>query len=297
MHYIKCNHCGELIEVRSQYMTFCPQCEVKLNNSYAAWSAHEESIGHPGRSFNDYLSQVCVSSAAIEGTRDQRRIGKTIGHIRSARRWGVSLLIALAVVVVGLVGYKFISKWLKERSISAIMDSVWRINYYEDLGVTLKFPHNLSLAQAPQTSEPETTPGETAQQEPLPVQTDTTQVVLNSATRSWSEPRVLMVTATRIDYEPDFGVDRDVATRQILMSLLQDNELQAFEFFKNDYAIPGLDARMLSGSYLIGVDPFEFRALMVQRDSTVWYFMVAYPRARPEGLLVAERFFKGILIE
>ena len=36
---------------------------------------------------------------------------------------------------------------------------------------------------------------------------------------------------------------------------------------------------------------------MAQYGHTVWYFMVAYPRSKPEGLLVAERFFKGILID
>ena len=68
-------------------------------------------------------------------------------------------------------------------------------------------------------------------------------------------------------------------------------------FFRNDYSIPNIEARSLSGSYLLGVEAFEFRALMAQYGHTVWYFMVAYPRSKPEGLLVAERFFKGILID
>ena len=103
--------------------------------------------------------------------------------------------------------------------------------------------------------------------------------------------------ASRIDYQPDFGVNRDIATRQILLSMLHENGLQGFEFFRNDYSIPNIEARSLSGSYLLGVEAFEFRALMAQYGHTVWYFMVAYPRSKPEGLLVAERFFKGILID
>ena len=79
--------------------------------------------------------------------------------------------------------------------------------------------------------------------------------------------------------------------------MLHENGLQGFDFYRNDYSIPNIDARSLSGSYLLGVEAFEFRALMAQYGHTVWYFMVAYPRSKPEGLLVAERFFKGILID
>lgn len=280
-YFIKCNHCGELTEVHSQYMTFCPHCQAKMDNSFALWSAREAAAGREC-SFADYLSQVCVSGAAIEGVREQRRIGRLMGRGRSARRWVLSLVVAIVVVALGVLGYIAISRYMSARSIKAIMEQTWRINYYKDMGVTLKFPYNLTLTPVIESDS---------------AASDSVQVVLSSVTRSWSEPKVLMVNAMRIDYEPDFGVNRDVATRQILMSMLQNNELQAFEFFQNDYSMPGLEARMLSGSYLIGIDPFEFRALMVQRESTVWYFMVAYPRADPEGLLVADRLFKGILIE
>ena len=84
---------------------------------------------------------------------------------------------------------------------------------------------------------------------------------------------------------------------QILLDMLQENGLQGFEFYRNDYSVPNVRARSLSGSYLLGVEAFEFRALMAQYGHTVWYFMVAYPRSKPEGLLVAERFFQGILID
>lgn len=276
-YFIKCNHCGELTEVHSQYMTFCPHCQAKMDNSFALWSAREAAAGRES-SFADYLSQVCVSGAAIEGVREQRRIGRLMGRGRSARRWGLSLVVAVVVVALGVLGYITISRYMSGRSIKAIMEQTWRINYYKDMGVTLKFPYNLTLSPVIETDS---------------VASDSMQVVLSSVTRSWSEPKVLMVNAMRIDYEPDFGVNRDVATRQILMSMLQNNELKAFEFFQNDYSMPGLEARMLSGSYLIGIDPFEFRALMVQRESTVWYFMVALSAGRPRGAVGGRQTLQG----
>lgn len=288
MYYIKCNHCEALVEVKSQYMTFCPQCKHKMDNSFANWK-----LRNPQGDYKEYLGQVCVSGSAVEGVRSQRQIGRLIGRGRAAKRMVVALGVALGLTAVVIAGYVWISRATRGASITAIMDRTWKINYYEDLGVTLKFPHNMTVDGGDSSAYSPTAASAMIDSVAM---VDTTQVILSTVSRRWSSPGVIGVTATRIDYEPDFGVDREVATRQILMSMLQENDLKGFEFFRNDYSIPNIEGRSLAGSYLLGVEAFEFRALMAQHNNTVWYFMVAYPRSTPEGGLVAERFFKGILI-
>lgn len=286
MHYIQCSQCGKLVEIKSQYMVFCPECKRKMSNSYPEWSKH-----HPGKDFAAYLSEVAVSETALEGVREQRRIGRAIVRGRAARRALVALGIAIVVTVLGIGGYWGWQRYNRSASIKALLNKAWQVSYYDDLGATLKFPFPLEKESAFTV--------DTLQRENDRLTGDSLQrqVVLGAVSRRWAEPGTVSVTASRIDYEPDFGVDRDMATRQILQTMLQENGLQGFEFFRNDYSIPNIEARSLSGSYLLGVEAFEFRALMAQYGHTVWYFMVAYPRSKPEGLLVAERFFKGILID
>lgn len=286
MYHIKCNHCGKLVEVKSEYMIFCPACKHKMDNSYVAWKT-----SHPGKSYADYLSEMCVSDTALEGVKEQRRIGRLIGRGRAAKRAGIALGIAVVVTLLGIGGYWAWNRYNRSASITALLNKAWQISYYEDLGATLKFPFPLQNEAA--------FSADSLQSETDSITADTMQkqVILSAASRRWSEPGVLNVTASRIDYQADFGVDREIATRQILMNMLHENSLQGFEFFRNDYSIPNVDARSLSGSYLLGVEAFEFRALMAQYGHTVWYFMVAYPQSKPEGLLVAERFFNGILID
>lgn len=286
MHYIECHHCGRLVEIKSQYMVFCPACKRKMDNSFAEWSKR-----NPGRGYEEYLGELAVSDTALEGVREQRKIGRAIMRGKAARRALLALGIALLVTVVGIGGYWAWNRYNRSASMGALLHKVWQISYYEDLGATLKFPFPLEKEAA--------FSADSLQRENDRITADTVQrqVVLNAVSRQWSEPGVVSVTASRIDYQPDFGVDRDIATRQILLNMLQENNLQGFEFFRNDYSIPNVEARSLSGSYLLGVEAFEFRALMAQYGHTVWYFMVAYPRSKPEGLLVAERFFKGILID
>lgn len=285
-HYIPCNHCGRLVEIKSQYMVFCPACRRKLDNSFAEWSKR-----HPEGGFATYLDECAVSGTALEGVRDQRRIGRAIGRGRIARRGLIALGIAVAATVFGLAGYWAWNRYSRSGAIEALLNRAWPVAYYEDLGVTLKFPFPLETEAAFSADSLQ------RENDRLTADSLQRQVVLGAVSRRWAEPGTVNVTASRIDYQPDFGVDREIATRQILQSMLQENGLQGFEFFRNDYSIPNIQARSLSGSYLLGPEAFEFRALMAQYGHTVWYFMVAYPRSKPEGLLVAERFFRGILID
>lgn len=277
MHHIKCSKCGQLIPVKSEFMVLCPHCNKKLDNSFREWS-----VKKPNATFAQYLSQVCVSNAAISGLNDQRRITRKIGIFRNFKHLAIAILIAVVTVIVSVWGFYLYSESQKGASINAIIEDSWKINYYEDLGVTLKFPFVLASQHVTVDSI---------------VVADSTQTILSHASRSWSRPAVTVVSAVRVEFAPALGVNREMATQQILQSIVQDNGMQAFEFVPSDYSMgQGVKARMFSGSYLIGVEPYQFRAIMVVKGDLVWYFMVAYPRSMPEGTLLAEKFFKGILL-
>lgn len=286
MPRIKCDRCGELVEIGSAYMVFCPACRRKMGNSYPEWSKR-----HPEAGYEVYLSEMAVSDTAIEGAREQRRIGRAIVRGRALRRAAWAVGAAVVLTALGCVGYWAWNRYGRSASIDALLKRAWPVAYYDDLGATLKFPFALEPAAEFSADSLQ------RQNDRLTADTVQRQVVIGAVSRSWAEPGVVRVTASRIDYRPDFGVDRDIATRQILLDMLQENGLQGFEYYRNDYSVPNVRARSLSGSYLLGVEAFEFRALMAQYGHTVWYFMVAYPRSKPEGLLVAERFFRGILID
>lgn len=277
VHYIKCSKCSELITVKSEFMVLCPHCNKKLDNSFREW-AHKK----PNATYEQYLSEVCISSSAIGGLDEQRRITKKIGISRNFKRLSLALAIAVAVVALSVCGIYLYKDSQKGASINAIMDDNWKINYYEDLGVTVKFPFVLESQGTVVDSV---------------VVADSTQTIIGSVSRSWSRKDVTAVSATRVNFAPAYGVNREAATQQILQSIVQDNNMQAFEFVPSDYSMgQGGTARMFSGSYLIGIEPYEFRAIMIVRGDSVWYFMVAYLRSMPEGTLLAEKFFKGILL-
>ncbi|CDN31419.1 hypothetical protein BN938_1331 [Mucinivorans hirudinis] len=258
-------------------MVLCPKCNKKLDSSYREWSAK-----NPGRSFRDYLSDYCISELAIAGVGEQQRITRRVGLLKNFRWLALSLVVALVTVVAVVWGFILYKDSQKGASINAILTDNWQLRYYGDLGVTLKFPFELNqprqLADSVQIE-------------------DSTQVITSFTTRKWKRAGVALVTASRIEYKPDFGVNRELATSQILPMLIAENAMQGFETTPSDYSMgKGLKARMFTGSYLIKSEAYSFRALMVIRGDTVWYFMINYLRAMPEGSLLAEKFFRTILL-
>ncbi|BAX80635.1 hypothetical protein [Labilibaculum antarcticum] len=61
MYFLKCNECGHLNEVKTEYLTFCSGCKKKLDNSFTNWK-----INNQEGSFEDYKRLICISEQDVE---------------------------------------------------------------------------------------------------------------------------------------------------------------------------------------------------------------------------------------
>lgn len=273
-YYIKCSNCGELVELKSEYMVLCSKCNHKLDNSFSVWKSK-----NPQGGFDKYLDEVCVNELAITGVNQQRRITKKIKRGNIVKRLTIAGIVA--VVLFLLIGSGL---WLmrdyKSSSIDEILRSGWRLNYYDDLKSSVQFPEVLALVV-----------------DTTFVEIDTSTMVEKLVARQWVKPQVCNITAMRMEYQDDAGIDREKATSQILQSLIADNQMQAFQYIPSDYNLGQSKARMMTGSYLTGTQLNEFRAVMVIKREELWYFMVAYPAENPEGTILADKFFKTIQLQ
>lgn len=273
-YYIKCSNCSQLVELKSEYMVLCPSCGHKLSNSFSVWRAE-----NPDGDFKRYISEVCVSSAAVSGLSDQKRITRSIKRRKVIKR--LSILGGSAVVLfVIIASVMWFTRSMNDSSIDKIINSGWKLNYYEDLRATVQFPFVLEATVDTTFTVP-----------------DTTTMVKRVVARQWSKPMVCNITAMRMEYEGDATANRETATSQILQSLVSDNQMQAFQFIPSDYMLGDTKARMLAGSYLIETTLYEFRAVMIIKWEELWYFMVAYPASNPEGTMLAEKFFRTIQLQ
>lgn len=267
-YLIKCPKCGQMVET-SEYTMLCQSCGKKLENSFRECQKRD-----PELTYRDYLDRYCVNELAVGGMSEQRRISRNAKLRKGASRTAVTVLLVIVASVAVLAGIWILSPLFTGHSIKRIVDETWRNEYYEDLSCNIKFSHTLSLQ-----------PAEIA---------DSTLGIREYVSRSWKEDGVCLVNALKIDYMADSSANIDRATETILQSMVQSNGMQGFSYVPGDYRLQGSSARMFSGSYLVSVDMFEFRAVMVVRENIVWYFMVAYPSSLPEGTILADKLFDGI---
>ena len=189
-----------------------------------------------------------------------------------------SLVVAIIIAGVAMFGYRAVSE-TDSYVVESTLSAKWKMNYYEDLGVTINFPHIL-----------------TAQIDTTFAKVDTSTNIKHIVARGWTKEKVCSVTAIKVDYENSTDDERQRSTQVILGMLVNDNQMQALQYTPSDYMLGTAKARMLSGSYLIETRMHEFRAVMVTNGQRVWYFMVAYLEVTPEGTLLAEKLFKSIQI-
>ncbi len=272
-HYIKCDNCSNLVELHSQYMIFCPSCGAKMGNSFSAWKT-----ANPDGSFEQYLTQFAVSGAAVEGRTEQRKISRSIKRRRTGKRLSIAVSIALVTFLLASVGF-WLMRDIRKSSIDDILGSTWKLNYYEDLGTTIQFPHTLELISDTLIAQPDTIVG-----------------ARHIVARSWKQDEVCNVTVMRVEFSDSLDVDREKATSVILQGIVGENSMEAFQYIPSDYELGTSKARMFSGSYLIATLLHEFRAVLILRNDELWYFMVAYPTSTPEGTILADKFFKTIQV-
>lgn len=92
MTYLKCNHCGHLNQVKTEYQTFCDSCHKKLGDNYPDWKKQ-----HPGNSFDEFKRLFCVSEYdVLYAATPEKKKSKT----------GLNYLIAFVVfaIILGIFG-------------------------------------------------------------------------------------------------------------------------------------------------------------------------------------------------
>src|SRR6185295_6767562 len=63
MYYLKCENCGFLNPLLTEYLVFCTSCQKKLVNNFHDWQK-----SNPDKTFDDFKNLVAVSETAAAAT-------------------------------------------------------------------------------------------------------------------------------------------------------------------------------------------------------------------------------------
>jgi hypothetical protein len=120
MHFLKCNSCGHLNEVKSEYLIFCSDCNKKLENNFSDWQKR-----NPEKSLDDFKQLICVSSEEIEKSNQKTKPSKIKG-LKYLIGFAVAFAIFYAIGQFG--GEKIVGIFKKPAFNKAMMETASEIN-------------------------------------------------------------------------------------------------------------------------------------------------------------------------
>ncbi|MCF8298384.1 MAG: hypothetical protein K9J13_12630 [Saprospiraceae bacterium] len=132
MHYLKCKNCQHLNEVKTEYLTFCSNCNKKLDNNFSVWKK-----SNPDKSLEDFKQLICISEEEIQRLNSQITPKKP----RKLKYW-----IAFAFVFAFFYGIAYffgetVIRYLKsEKTSKEVLDKKWTREAYGNFGLTVETP-------------------------------------------------------------------------------------------------------------------------------------------------------------
>ncbi|HEX2933797.1 MAG TPA: hypothetical protein VHO72_00445 [Bacteroidales bacterium] len=105
MHFLKCNKCGHLNEVKSQYLIFCSKCNKKLDNNFSDWQRR-----NPEKSLEDFKQLICVSANEIQKSNEK---AKPVKQMKLKYWIGFAVAFAIFYAIGHFAGEKIISIFKK----------------------------------------------------------------------------------------------------------------------------------------------------------------------------------------
>lgn len=151
MAKLKCNHCGHLNLVKSEFMTFCDSCGKKLNNNFQEWKKF-----NAGKSFSDYKIEINTPEEIVPKVKKNKLPGKNnivliIGIV-------VGCLLLGEAYYLGYTGLQQFNQVIEKRSeiVSQGEAINWRLMEDKTGNFQIRFPGNAQKDIQPQEMQGET---------------------------------------------------------------------------------------------------------------------------------------------
>jgi hypothetical protein len=270
MYYLKCNNCGHLNEVKSEYLIFCTQCDKKLENNFTDWlKRNQEST------FEDFKKLICVSEQDI-----RQSVAEPKPKSRKLKYW-IGFAVTFAIFyAIGQFGGESIVKLIKSgKTAKEVLGQKWIKETYGDFGLTVETPIKLIKGD-------------------LPVPENVRQVIDKMDVYEYKSVKGFKILINSIKYNPSIGVANleGAATGSInemkLHKGVTDFSYSEEVIFKNE--IPGF---IQTGSYkLDGVD-VAFINTGFSKGLIFWWVQVAYLMDDEVGRTAAKRVIESIEIK
>jgi hypothetical protein len=118
MHYLKCTNCGHFNELKTEYLTFCKQCNKVLKNNFTDWKKD-----NPEKSFEEFKQLICTTNTSEHSISESKKKNKGLKY------WiGFALAFAVFYAIGQLGGDKLVSLIKKPAFDKSLMEIASELN-------------------------------------------------------------------------------------------------------------------------------------------------------------------------
>lgn len=275
MHYLKCDNCGYLNPIRSEYVTFCDHCGRKLKYNFSDWK-----VANPEGDFGRFKEEVGITGAKADTERRafKRRISPQTRKV---------LVIASAIIICVVAGAfatqfgrRVARSFVETRAPVEWLSSSWQ-NFTPSPGsnISLQTPTALTVYQ-------QTLPGATAD-----------KLTSLHAYRN-KDSDGLKINIIAAEYMDSLMADPDMTAKSAMEEMKAQKDYSQFDYSQHPVTINGRPAILQEGSYVYkSSTALQFRNLIIANGSEICRILVTYGAADDAGNQVAEKVIQSVRIK
>jgi hypothetical protein len=272
MKYLKCNYCGHLNEIRSEFQVFCSQCNKKLSANFSEWSKRNQ-----GQNLNDFADQVGIS--ANDSVQQKKSSGHSNWKSKPIKYWLAFFVAFVVFTVLGNLGAeKILSFFRSQKTEKEILEQNWIRQEYGDFGLVVETPVQLTRME-------------------LPLPENLKRVIAKIDSYKYNSAKGFQVIINSIQYTPQVGaLDLQAGALGSVNEIKMQpgvTDLEYREEFISKGDIPGFLQR---GKFTKDGLKVEFINAGFGSELVFWQVSLLYAEDDEVGRIASERVLKSIEI-
>lgn len=269
MHYLKCNNCGYLNEVKSEYLIFCSHCNKKLENNYKDWRKR-----NPEKTLEDFMKLICISDTEIHATRNSKK-----SKPKGLKYWiGFAAAFALFYAIGHLGGEAIVRFFNAEKTSKEVLEQNWIKETYGEFGLTVETPVKMTKGE-------------------LPMPDHVREVIDQMDVYNYISAKGFKVIINSIKYNAAIGQpDLQGAANGAVNEMKMQKGVTDFVYTENDFSRDDIPGFIQKGTYIINGKGVEFINTGYSRGSVLYQVLVAYHTNDEVGRVAAKRVIESVEI-
>ena len=266
MYYLKCNHCGHLNEVNSEYMVFCTNCKKKIENNYSNWKKKNQD-----KTLDEFKKLICISDEDIQtATSKSKNPKKTLVY------WITFISVSVIFTFVGRNAVDSLRQIIStEKTPQELLEAEWFKETFE-LGITIEVPLKLTKSE-------------------LPIPEEVKEVIDQMYSYGYESKNSLTILVNSIKYNPIIGgSDLQGAANGSINEMKMQKGVTDFNYSEDSFEKSNIPGFLHRGNFKLEGIAAEFVNVGFAKDLNLWQVVIIFPEGDEVGRIIANRIVESV---